>query len=121
MLTTKEKGIILYIIKYCHRIEDKINDVSFETFINDEDIKEIISFNILQIGELSKNLSSDFLKRYPRVPWKDIKGMRDWVAHGYGTINLEEVWKTATHDIKTLRMYCEEIIEREQDNKIVVK
>ena len=81
MLSVKEKGIMLYIIKHCYRVETKINNVSFERFLIDEDIKEIVSFNVLQIGELAKNLFSDFLKRYPDMPWKDIKGMRDWVAH----------------------------------------
>lgn len=112
MLTVKEKGILLYIIKHCYRIETKINGVSFETFLSNEDIKEIISFNVLQIGELAKKLSPEFLKQYPGMPWDNIKGMRDWVAHGYGTINLKEVWKTATNDVKPLREYCEEIIDK---------
>ena len=111
MLTVREKGILLYIIKHCSRIENKIANVSFETFFSDEDVKEIVSFNILQIGELAKNLSSDFLKQYPNMPWRNIKGMRDWVAHGYGTINLEEIWRTATQDIKPLREYCESILD----------
>ena len=114
MLTKREQGILLNVIKHCHRIENKIEGVSFEAFLSDEDIKEIVSFNIFQIGELAKNLSSDFLKQHPAVPWKNIKGMRDWVAHGYGTINLEEIWKTSVRDIKPLRDYCEQIIE---DNK----
>lgn len=110
MLAAKEKGIMLYIIQHCLRIESKINGVSFETFLFNEDIKEIVSFNVLQIGELAKNLSPAFLKQYPDMPWKDIKGMRDRVAHGYGTIDLKEVWNTATNDIKPLREYCEQII-----------
>ena len=110
MLTIKEKGIMLYIIKHCRRIENKVAGISFESFSANEDVKEIVSFNVLQIGELAKNLSSDFLKQYPKMPWKNIKGMRDWVAHGYGTIDLEEVWKTATTDIKPLREYCEQIV-----------
>ena len=114
MLSVKEKGIMLYIIKHCSRVESKIDNVSFEMFISDEDIKEIVSFNVLQIGELAKNLSPDFLKKYPKMPWKDIKGMRDWVAHGYGTIDLEEVWKTATQEIKPLREYCEQIIKENE-------
>ena len=101
---------MLYIIKHCRRIENKVTGISFESFSANEDVKEIISFNVLQIGELAKNLSSDFLKQYPKMPWKNIKGMRDWVAHGYGTIDLEEVWKTATTDIKPLREYCEQIV-----------
>ena len=110
MLTVKEKGMLLYIIKHCYRVESKIEGVSYETFLSNEDIKEIVSFNLLQIGELAKNLSSEFLKQYPDMPWKHIKGMRDWVAHGYGTINLREVWETATYDVKPLREYCEQII-----------
>ena len=102
---------MLYIIKHCNRIEKKINNLSFEKFISNEDIKEIVSFNVLQIGELAKNLSPDFLKRYPQMPWKDIKGMRDRLAHGYGTIKLEEIWRTATRDIRSLRVYCEQIIK----------
>ena len=111
MLSTKEKGIMSYIIKHCNRVEKKINNLSFEKFIYNEDIKEIVSFNVLQIGELAKNLSPDFLKRYPQMPWKDIKGMRDRLAHGYGTIKLEEIWRTATRDIRSLRVYCEQIIK----------
>lgn len=111
MLTIKEKGILLYIINYCNRIESKLGSTSYEVFLADSDLKDIVSFNILQIGELVKNLSDDFLKRYPNMPWKDIKGMRDRVAHGYGTIDLYEVWKTATNDIKPLREFCEQTIK----------
>ena len=114
MLTVKEKGILIYIIKHCNRIDDKIKNQTFEIFSSDDDLKEIISFNVLQIGELVKNLSPDLLKQYPKMPWKEIKGMRDWVAHGYGTINLQEVWKTATKEIKPLKEYCELIIKESE-------
>lgn len=111
MLTVKEKGILLYIIEHCKRIEGKIIDLSRENFDNDKDITEIVCFNILQIGELAKGLNNNFITKYSEVPWKDIKGMRDVVAHGYSTIDLDQVWKTATSDITPLREYCEKIIE----------
>lgn len=110
MLTIKEKGILLYIIKHCKRVESKIKGISKTEFENNDDIKEIICFNIFQIGELAKNLSVDFLTKYNKMPWKDIKGMRDWVGHGYGTLDLDEIWKTSTTEITPLREYCEYII-----------
>lgn len=110
MLSVKEKGILIYIIKHCQRVEEKISNISFDAFYSDEDIKEIVCFNILQIGELAKGLPSEFLAKYSKMPWKDIKGMRDWVAHGYGTIDLNKVWKSATEDIKPLFDYCESIL-----------
>ena len=36
--------------------------------------------------------------------------MRDKVAHGYGTIDLDRVWDTAQRDIKPLLDYCQKII-----------
>lgn len=111
MLNIKEKGILLCIIEHCQRIEGKIIGATRETLDTNKDIEEIICFNILQIGELTKNLSLDFISKYPQVPWKKIKGMRDIVAHGYGTIDLDQVWKTASEDIKPLREYCELIMK----------
>lgn len=37
--------------------------------------------------------------------------MRDRVGHGYGTIDMNVVWKTATEDIKPLKNYCEIILK----------
>lgn len=107
MLTIKEKGILLYIIDYCRRIEEKVIDITRQAFDENRDINEIVCFNILQIGELAKRLSVDFTTQYNEVPWKNIKGMRDKVAHEYGTIDYEKVWNASTNDIKVLREYCE--------------
>ncbi len=110
MLTIKEKGILIYIIDYCRRVEEKVSEVTRQTFDEDKDIMDIICFNILQIGELGKRLNDDFIKKYNRVPWKNIKGMRNKIVHEYGTINFDQVWNAATNDIKELREYCEQIL-----------
>ena len=112
MLTVKEKGLLINIIKHCKRIESKMLNLSRDLFDNDEDTREIICFNIFQIGELAKNFDPNFIKEYNAVPWKDIKGMRDIIGHGYGVINLDEIWNTTLNDIKPLREYCEEIIAK---------
>ena len=111
MLSVKEKGIMLYIIDYCKRIEEKTIGAARATLDNDQDVLEIVCFNILQIGELAKKLENDFIKKYDKMPWKKIKGMRDVVAHGYGTINLDKVWEVISKEIKPLREYCEAILE----------
>lgn len=61
-----------------------------------------------------KNFSPEFLKQYNGVPWQQIKGMRDKVAHGYGTIDMDRVWFTALEDINPLLSYCQQILA---DNK----
>ena len=111
MLNTKETGLLLAIIKHGEKINEKMDGLTKEEFDQNEDILQIICFNILQIGELAKNFDSTFINKYNDVPWRQIKGMRDKVAHGYGTIDKERVWKTALNDIKPLLDYCQKILE----------
>ena len=116
MLSTKEKGILLYIINYCKRIENKVHDLSYDDFVRSQDVIEIVCFNIFQIGELAKGLSNEFVDKHDRIPWKYIKGMRDRIGHGYGSLDLKQVWNTATNDVKPLMDYCETIIDESQQN-----
>ena len=64
----------------------------------------------MQIGELAKNFDKTFISKYSDVPWRQIKGMRDKVAHGYGSIDKDRVWKTTINDIDPLLDYCQKIL-----------
>lgn len=110
MLTIKEQGLLMNIIKHCEKINEKMINLTREQFDNDEDVVQIICFNILQIGELAKNFEPTFVAKYNGVPWRQIKGMRDKVAHGYGTIDMDRVWDTALNDINPLLSYCKQIL-----------
>ena len=109
-MNIKNKGRLLQIIKHCNKIEDKISNIEKEEFDDNEDIREIICFNIFQIGELTKGLSDEFIKEYNKQPWKEIKVMRDRIGHGYDTIDIDIVWNTARTNIKELNKYIKYII-----------
>ena len=112
MLNVKDKRVVECIIKHCLNIEEDVLNIAEENFYNDRKTQNSVCFDILQIGELAKSLSDDFTVKYSSMPWKDIKGMRDWVVHGYQSIKMSRVWRTAIEDIKRLREYCEEIIKK---------
>lgn len=110
MLGVKDKGIFLQIIKRCNRVVEKVSNISEAEFSLNDDIKEVVCFNLFQIGELANGLSVGFLKEYNKIPWKQIIGMRNRIVHGYDTINLEIVWSTAIESIPELKSYCKEIL-----------
>jgi len=70
MLTIKEQGLLLGIIKHCDKILEKVSNVTKEQFFDNDDYIQIVCFNILQIGELAKNFDSSFTSKYNEVPWK---------------------------------------------------
>ncbi|MGM9808645.1 MAG: DUF86 domain-containing protein [Bacilli bacterium] len=111
MLGVKDKGILLQIIKRCNRIIEKVSNISETEFSLNEDTKEVVCFNLFQIGELSNGLSVEFIKEYNKIPWKQIIGMRHRIVHGYDTINMEIVWRTAIESIPELESYCKEILD----------
>lgn len=66
---------------------------------------------IVQIGELAGRLSDDVKDAYPEVPWKEIKGMRNFFAHEYDRMDTEDVWYTIQNDIPVLKQNCTRILK----------
>lgn len=105
---------IQHILDYCNAIEKTVQRYgnSFEIFDQDEDFQRSVSFSILQIGELSGGLSEEYRKKTSsRIQWGPIKGMRNMVAHSYGSMDRQVIWETANMDIPTLKRFCEEQLE----------
>ena len=105
---------IAHIRDYCAEIQktiDRYGD-TFEAFDGDTDYQRSISFSILQIGELSGGLSQEFREATAsRVQWGPMKGMRNLVAHNYGSMSREIIWETAKTDIPALKKFCDELLE----------
>lgn len=102
---------IKHIRDYCIEIQKTIARYgnSYDVFDRDADFQRSIAFCILQIGELGGGLSEEFRKLTAhRVQWGPIKGMRNLVAHSYGTMSREIIWETATVDIPALLSFCDE-------------
>ncbi len=103
-----------HIYDYCREIEKTIERYgnSFEIFDKDADYQRSVSFCILQIGELSGGLSAEYRSAtVDSMPWTAIKGMRNLVAHNYGSMSRGIIWETATHDIPLLRDFCQKQLE----------
>ena len=104
--------VIEAIIDFCDRIMDDLKEpgVTYEKFLEDIDLQDVSAFRILQIGENANNLSEGFKDKHSQIPWHQISGFRNIVAHEYGNIEPETLWKTITVDIPKLREFCVEVI-----------
>lgn len=65
--------------------------------------QKAVVMSLINIGELSKSLTDDYLAAMPGIPWKAIRGFRNIAAHQYGTIDFADVYKTVTEDIPLLK------------------
>ena len=83
---------------------------SLEAFSVDKPYRNTCAMCILQIGELDGHLSQEFRTEYWQMPWNEIRGMRNVVAHAYGSISVQTTWEAIEQDIPALKRFCEEIL-----------
>ncbi|WP_249311361.1 HepT-like ribonuclease domain-containing protein [Congzhengia minquanensis] len=111
-MNDRDMIVLKKMVQYADEIAltvEKLN-LDFIKFETDFIAKNAISMCILQIGELVGKLSDDFKAQYHKMPWRDIKSMRNIAAHNYGELDAEVLWETVSNDISELKIYCEAII-----------
>ena len=108
----RDASILEHIVSYCGQIEQTILRFGDDDRIFAEDpiYRNASALCILQIGELVGKLTDEFRTAHPGVPWRQIKAMRNIVAHSYGSVDPETTWEIITEDIPKLKQYCLGII-----------
>jgi len=54
------------------------------------------------LGEAAGRVRPDVRKRFPDLPWKEMKGMRNALIHDYDRVNWSIVWETLTVHIPAM-------------------
>ena len=78
---------------------------TLQTFSADRRTQQAVMMSLIVIGEATARIMTsdpDFIATYPEIPWQQIRGMRNRMAHGYFDINLEIVWTTLQRAIPEL-------------------
>jgi uncharacterized protein with HEPN domain len=67
-------------------------------FLADTRTQQAVAMNPIIIGEAVTRIIQDdpnFLERHPDLPWRQMTGMRNRIAHGYFDVNMRVVWETS--------------------------
>jgi uncharacterized protein with HEPN domain len=99
------------ILTYIDLAEKFIKDMTFAEFEEDQKTVLALTRAVEIVGEATKNIPSSIREQNPEVPWKDIAGMRDRIAHVYFGIDLDIVWSTAKERLPELRPVIQSILD----------
>ena len=75
--------------------------------------RDAILHNLLTIGEAVKGLGEDTRGSRADIPWRQIAGLRDVIAHEYFRIDIVEIRKIVSRDLAPLSAAVNDLLHQE--------
>ena len=97
-------------IEHIELIQQYSNNITYEEFMEDQQLNDSIMFRFIQLIENIKNISEKFKNDNPQIPWGDILGFRNGIVHEYGRTDYHSVYNTFHgNDLVELKEVLEKI------------
>jgi uncharacterized protein with HEPN domain len=110
-----ERDETLYVedmLSFCKRAMGYAAPLTESTLTADQMRYDAILRNIELLGEASTRLTDDTRALAPEVPWREIVGTRNRLAHGYLGIAAETVWSIINDDLPPLQRKLEALLAK---------
>ena len=98
------------ILESIEAIEEYTADLSETGFSQSRLVQDAVARRLHIIGEAAKSVPDEVRKRYSAIPWADVAGIRDRLAHAYFGVNMKLVWQVVQRDIAPLRQTVERML-----------
>jgi uncharacterized protein with HEPN domain len=75
-------------------------------------LERAMTMSLLIVGELVSRIYDrypQFVADLPDVPWEEIRGLRNRIAHGYFELDFDVIWEAAVTDVPRL---AQKLVER---------
>ena len=110
----RERNYLLDMLKAAKLAQAFVEDVDWDAFQFDLMRQSAVTRQLEIIGEAARRISEASQAERPEIPWHQIIGMRNRIAHEYDRINLSTRWDTVQLALPALIAILEAIIEAEE-------
>jgi uncharacterized protein with HEPN domain len=73
-------------------------------------LHDALLFQFVVIGEAVKHLAPEMRESAPEIPWADVAGLRDLIAHEYFRIDIHRVLEIVDRDLPPLEQAIERML-----------
>jgi uncharacterized protein with HEPN domain len=103
------------ILDCIEKINEFIGDLDFEKFVEDDKTKSAVVRKLEIIGEATKNIPKQIRQKYRELPWTDMAGMRDKIAHFYFGIDYSIVWEVIKERLPEIKPIIQKILKEMEE------
>jgi uncharacterized protein with HEPN domain len=112
----RQEAYLRDMLDSAQHIQRYVAGVEFEAFSTDSQKKDAVSMRLSAIGEAAHHLTPETAAKLPGVPFREIRAMRNRIAHDYGHVDYSIIWNVTQEDIAPLVAALEKYF-RENQNK----
>ena len=95
-----------YVLESIERIQEYTAGGS-EEFFNSRLIQDGVMRNLQTLAESTQRLSDSIKETQSHIPWAQIAGLRNRLAHEYFQISLRQIWSVVAQDLTPLHQAAE--------------
>ena len=106
----RDKERLIHILAAIDRIVRYTNGKTYDNMVSDDMMYYAVVKNIEIIGEAANMLTQEFQAAHPETPWKQVRGMRNYIVHEYFQIDDIVVWDVITNNLTELKLQIEQYL-----------
>lgn len=91
-------------------IREDLEGLTYEAFLDNRTVRNSVVRELEIIGEAARFVPPNIEAAYPEIPWADIRGMRNMIAHEYFGLDWNIIWETANSDLPVLEPFLQRIL-----------
>ena len=95
----KDSAYLWDMLQAAKEVESMLEEYDLSAFLGDRVLLRAIERGVEILGESARRVSTTCREDHTEIPWREIIGQRNILAHEYGQIDHELLYKTATEDI----------------------
>ena len=97
-----DKNKIKVIKEELQFIKKTLKGVDEQKFLANDVLQHAIAMSLISIGEAANHLSEEFKEKHSEIEWYKIIAVRNIAAHGYGQLDMRQIWQAMLEDIPVL-------------------
>lgn len=97
-------------LRYARVTRDLVAHRDLASFESDLQLRLAVERAIEIVGEAARKVSPAFEAAHPEIPWRKIVAQRHVLAHEYGEVMPDKIWRVATTHVPALIPQLERIL-----------
>ena len=106
----RDKAYLWDMLRAADEARELCRGLTFESVEGDRRTLLALERLMELVGEAARRVSEEFQRAHPEIAWRKIIGLRNVLAHEYGSINHRRLFLAATEDTATLSRLLEDLL-----------